>query len=310
MIRHSFCQRTPWRTDERQPRHILWGDISCCHLFLCFEELKEGPSKSTHLGETGKTHLLAHLGTDGLHSGHVARDLDVCLGMSVLQDAMISLPLRTKNGRGFLEVHKVILPHRLFAAMWNNGSEDFEYFWYGAGKMRLKSFWQSLPIEKRPRETDLETTIPLKLFGDGVAVLGISKTWGKTVQSYILSSMLAGAEGRSSQVLLTLLWKNKLPHESYRKWWRCLTWSLKSLHSGTWPDRDMFDQPYPEGSLSQRLAGTPLAGHYKAHVLALTGDLEFIHTGYELQSPNSLQPCSRCNCNSSTRPWTDTRSPP
>ena len=46
----------------------------------------------------------------------------------------------------------------------------------------------------------LDKTVPLKLFGDGVAVTGISKSWGKSMDSFLMASLLATTSSKTSEV--------------------------------------------------------------------------------------------------------------
>ena len=140
----------------------------------------------------------------------------------------MKLPLRTKIVNQTIElIHKVVLPHRLWASMWENGASEFEQFWMGNDRSKLRNFWMGLPPDHRPAREHLDTTIPVKFFGDGVAVLGISKTWGKTAHAFLVTPMVTAAMGRSSQVLLSILWKNKLAPGAYRKFMQCLSWSFQ-----------------------------------------------------------------------------------
>ena len=59
------------------------------------------------------------------------------------------------------------------------------------------------------------------------------------------------------------------------------------MAAGEWPEYNAIGMRYPADSIGGRLAGTALANGWKAMLCAVTGDLEFHASGYELQNPNS-----------------------
>ena len=252
---------------------------------------------------------LANLGTSGVHSGHMARDLQGCLPTSPLDEALVKVPLRVLVNSQFVEaIHRIILPHRLFASMWLQGGEEFQRYWFDGNVKNLEKFWAMMPDRKKPAAEHIKVTIPVKLFGDGVAVLGLAKSWSKSLHAFLLTPLLSGSSGKDMHILLTVLWKSKLAPQSFNKFWRLMAWSLDALNRGVWPHEDMFGRQFAPGSVAHSKAGKPLAGHFRARVVAITGDLEFLHTGYGLQNSNSLFPCSKCQCNTTNIPWTDTLS--
>ena len=46
----------------------------------------------------------------------------------------------------------------------------------------------------------LRRTVPLKLFGDGVACTSISKSWGKSVDAFLMASLLSSSSTKTSEV--------------------------------------------------------------------------------------------------------------
>ena len=298
----SAGPRTPSSLVTSLLKNYFSGDISASALReICNSAQQDGASHP----DIAK---LAKLGTEGAYSGHIARDLEGCLQPSSLSDALVRMPLKTKMGNKLVEtIHRVVLPHKLFAAMWSTGQNEFQEFWCGGDTQNLINFWRALPTHLRPRADLMDKTVPLKFFGDGVAVLGINKSWGKSVQSYLLTPLVTNASGKARHILLNILWKDRLAPEAFKKWWKILAWSLEALLAGVWPHTDANGAVFPDGSESALKAGTPLAGNFRGRVTALTGDLEFLHLGYCLNSPNSLMPCSKCKANSAEVPWTDSR---
>ena len=72
-----------------------------------------------------------------------------------------------------------------------------------------------------------------------------------------------------------------------RTFWQILAWSLQCLAAGVWPDKNAQGVAYARESPAGKLAGKRLAGGWRALLCAVTGDLEFHFSGYELQNPNS-----------------------
>ena len=267
---------------------------------ICYSAMQDG-------ADHPDIQKLSRLGTSGVYSGHMARDLDLALPPSTLIDALAKVPLRTMvNNRVVEAIHRIVLPHRLFASMYLQSTTEFQKYWFGNDREALTAFWRALPERKRPEPQHMDHTIPLKLFGDGVAVLGVGKSWSKTMLAFLLTPLQSGVSGKESHILLTTLWKAILTPQGFAKFWQLMSWSLTALSSGLWPSVDMFGRPFPPGSDSAIQAGKALAGPFRGRIVALTGDLEFLHSGYGLQNSNSLRPCSRCRCDSDAVPWTDT----
>ena len=250
---------------------------------------------------------LASLGTRGMHTGHIARDLTGNLGKSFLEDALGVVHLRTLDQKRVVQAgYMAFLPHRVFWAMHQHSESVFQEFW-GADPGPLGKFWRALPASSRPAPHLQEWTIPCKFFGDGVACLGLNRTWGKSVHAYLLAPMLGDTPNRVRQILISALWKSRLTTQGERDWWSVVAWSLQALHDGRWPEKDFRGNEFAPDSLEAKYRGRDLAAGWRGRVLCLSADLEFVASGLGLQNPNSLEPCSKCKANSSTIPWTDGR---
>ena len=251
---------------------------------------------------------LSYMGTEGIHTGHVARDLMASLRPNWLDGAMTKMTMNLKvAGRQIAAPFAAVLPHKLFSVMWHENRELWQDFWGGGDLSKLRDWWGALPRSKQPPRNQWNTVVPIKLFGDGVCVLGISKSWGKSCHAYLLCPMLTKETSRCNQVLLSFLWKKSLTAGSLDKWWQTLKWSFDSLASGKWPWTDPWGQAFAEGTENHQKAGEWLAEGRTARLMAITGDLEFLASGYGLRSPNSLSPCSKCQANSTCTPWTDSQ---
>ena len=74
---------------------------------------------------------------------------------------------------------------------------------------------------------------------------------------------------------------------AYRTFWQIFAWSLQCMATGVWPAKNVHGTPYAADSPGGKLAGSALAGGWRALLCAMIGDLEFHDVGYELQNPNS-----------------------
>ena len=73
-------------------------------------------------------------------------------------------------------------PHRFMAALWESDQQAFLDHWCEGSEQALLEFWEGLRGTKlyaKAAKMGLSKTVPIKLFGDGVAVTGVSKSWGK-----------------------------------------------------------------------------------------------------------------------------------
>ena len=142
---------------------------------------------------------------------------------------------------------------------------------------RLEQFWDAVgglawvknhPLSER---VDFKSrTVPLQLFGDGIAVLGVSKSWGRSVEAFTIQPLLSLLPTKYGTVLLSLIWKGRRHAQLIPKMWRILAWSLRALATGKWPSSDWKGVPYEENSVEGQKANSFLAGGYAAVVVAQT----------------------------------------
>ena len=134
----------------------------------------------------------------------MARDLHKLLHHGPLQEALtrVLLPITTNNAE-VLVAHSILLPHRVFAALWQADKDAFMQQWCGGSRESLVSFWAGMKgtaVYEKAKRMGFANTIPLKLFGDGVAATGISKSWGKSVDAYLFASLLSDSSSKTSEV--------------------------------------------------------------------------------------------------------------
>ena len=116
------------------------------------------------------------------------------------------------------------------------------------------------PIKDKP---DFKTSaVPLRIFGDAVAVLGLAKSWGQSTDCISISSYLNFGPSKYSHMIFTLIFKSKKVSTTMKKVWRILRWSLDALFQGKHPPRNVDGSEWPDGSWQRSVANQPLAGGY------------------------------------------------
>lgn len=217
----------------------------------------------------------------------------------------------------------ILLPHELFASMYEKpefwrksicGSDDC-----------LESFWESFskhpaflgnPIQKV--DNYRRTMVPLALHGDEVPVFGVGKIWARSALAFSWASLAANALGSTGEEVMIYCWGcfEKFTTATVGNtlgtldvFWQVLQWSFLALFEGKWPSADWRGVKYNRTSPEGRKAGQPLAGKYRACLLQICGDLDYLTKW--LQVPNSTnhsRPCCQCKCTfSGTQTWLDCR---
>lgn len=268
---------------------------------------------------------LAHLGSTGAYPGNMHRELCSKLKESVVSSSQSTIEVVYKNVRGsfgaFLRRHvPILLPHELFSAIYHKYPEAFVSSILGGGPHNIKEFWSAMrgsryfanhPFAAR---RDLQSKgVPLALHGDGVSVVGVKKTWCKSVDAYSWSSLLAKGELITTNFLVFIgYWQLMLSQpdlNTHNTFSKLLAWSFYWLAVGKWPTRDVHGNPYPEHSPQARRAREQvyLAGGYYGVLYIIRGDLEHMHKAYNFPSAGAGERCACCKANTSDIPWTDAR---
>ena len=140
-------------------------------------------------------------------SGHVARDLTNRLRPSPFQSAMehVLLPVH-KDSKVIQEEHSILLPHKLWSHMYSYDEGLFVEYFLGGSSGNASRFWKSMADTKlitklQMLNLDPSKTVPLKFFADGIACTGISKTWARSADAFLFSSLLGSRNSKISEVL-------------------------------------------------------------------------------------------------------------
>eukprot|EP00971_Amphidinium_carterae_P348390 6490463-Amphidinium_carterae.3 len=132
---------------------------------------------------------------------------------------------------------------------------------------RLKSYWRAVRhCEWCQGLDDFEHLIPCRLFGDGVQVSGLGKSWGRSLSCLTLSGMLNQSRSKLQQLLLGVWWKKQEREGTLQAIYTVLSWSLEALRTGLYPSHS------PSGDLlNDELGGQYLANGYRGIVLVRSG---------------------------------------
>ena len=116
----------------------------------------------------------------------------------------------------------MILPHQLFAALFEYDRGIFIDKLCGGSEDRIARFWNEMaghpaygqghPLHLRP---DHRTKcIPLSLHGDGVTAIGLAKSWGKTVDAMSWASVLSKGSTISTQFMIYIIYWSSIVFEA------------------------------------------------------------------------------------------------
>lgn len=268
---------------------------------------------------------LASLGSRGLYPGNMHVELTNHLRPSNLVQQCSSMVVFYKNTnvlKGGIVSGRVpiLLPHELFAIMWREYRESFCECLFGNQPDRIAKFWTAMEksayFKQHPMSTRLdlkERGIPLSLHGDGVSIVGINKTWTKSVDAYSWSSIIGQGSLKSTNFLIFVeYWKllvQTAGMDTHMRLMKLLQWSFYWLSIGKWPTRDEHGVQYPPDSVEARRASEDpfLAGGYYGVLYLVKGDLEHMHKAFDFKAAGGADRCSCCQANTSDVPWTDCR---
>lgn len=103
--------------------------------------------------------------------------------------ASVKLSILDRLQRQHEVEHAILLPHLIWAALWEAGPAVFERHMLPAGKQQTTAFWHSMQqhpaLDGHPMLAVAdwrETFIPLSLHGDGVPVTGCGKSWAAGIE--------------------------------------------------------------------------------------------------------------------------------
>ena len=244
---------------------------------------------------------MANLGTSGLHTGNIRRDL-----LRLQLPAQHPEPLKVRvpyiDIKGNSEVHlfcdgHVCMPNELFDMMYRKHRKFFDEKILGEGPGR---FWDQVcdddPRLQGPSLVHVpdwkDRAVPLTVFGDGVSFTRA----GNSLHCLCWGSMLGSGWSKDS-LFLAACWPKgacavRATHgvATLDVFWSWLRLGFDALFHGRHPSTD------PDGSkLKSPLAGKSVAdGEYFGVVWGIAADLEYAANQLGLPHWNSRAPCGWC----------------
>ena len=213
---------------------------------------------------------VARVGTFGKHTSNVCRDVtQLTRRIQFRGTTRLSLPLKLPGcivSRPVLE--DVLLPHRALAEMYNRFPASFAERICPSSD-RLLDFWTS--IRKHPNVALLDhllrdvpdwrrKCIPLKLHVDAVPVVGVGKSWSKSMDVYSVTSLVGRGTTLQMHMLIwaamsSLMAKSDTikSRDTKHVFWKWLCWSFNQLKNGVVAANDPMNR-------AQLDAGYPLFG--------------------------------------------------
>lgn len=144
----------------------------------------------------------------------------------------------------------ILLPHELFSSIW----EWYPNTWKKhilPSTDRLREFWRTNQFHPsmashslKTRENFQSRAIPFSFHGDDVPITGVGKAWCALMTTFSMCSMVAKGETRDMQFMIygvfeRLRVKDPDPSkDTLGVFFSILSWSLRWLYLGQWPDRD------------------------------------------------------------------------
>ena len=268
---------------------------------------------------------MAKIGAGGKFPANMQRDLMTISGNFPLLKAETVVPnIRVKSLKqeGFTEAMdlKFILPHKLFAILFESVPTAFQSSVLGEDASNVPRFWAAMKdnpvLAARPDlqgRADLAKVVPIALHGDGVAYQQVRAAGGKSLEVLSWSSLLSKGPTKTNSFLMFLIAKSLVKDQgigqTWPRVWRVLSWSLRALSAGVWPMTNWDNEDFEEGSLDFEKRGTPLADGFSGVVFVLRSDIEFLALHFKLNHPSSNFPCALCQADRAmdSKPWTDCR---
>ena len=172
---------------------VLWGhsppQLLQKVMSLAAEDMRNHAAGTLDMGHVDK---LAGLSTGGIYPNNIWRDLKRLLPQPKLPKLhFMWLPMQHNVLGRFCRNVPMLLPHELFASIYNNYPEMWRKIVYGS-QQTCQKFWNSVSesphFKQHPvrfRHNFATLCIPLKLHGDGTPVTGLGKSWGKLMDIFL-----------------------------------------------------------------------------------------------------------------------------
>ena len=290
--------------------HWSWGLVSAPFVQKCCAAAVADGIRHPHVQR------FATCGSGINNEVNVHRDFMRVLCKPDMYNAIATIQLPMKHnvrsvGWDWEETH-VMLPHLLFATLYEKYNESFEARLVGDFN-RIRKFWEELesvgcpryaahPVRCRDNHKDF--AIPIKLHGDGVPVVGVSRAWCKSANVLEWSGLLAPGSTIDTlwpiYILYPLLAVALAAANTKEMLYKEVLWSLHWLWLGEYPTTDSSGRP-------MRRTKRWLAGGYYCVLWKILSDMDWRVSELGMEDYRSNNPCVFCGVNCSDIPWTDFR---
>lgn len=265
--------------------------------------------------------ILAKLGTDGSHPGHVWRDLKNMPDPLHSSLYTARVPMKVPAGRSTMADLDILAPHLVLNALYHGHRGQFNEKMLGGGPENVATFWESQvdhpmfanhPMHTRTGASFSTHGIPIAIHRDEVPVLHPGKQWCKMVECISWSSCLCRGPVNLVNIVIAFIFSLmyvRLPglctHDAI---WKVVCWSLTACYEGKFPSEDPSARPYTEG-INARRAGQWLADGYFLVLWLLRSDLDYMKSAFRGADYGGNQaPCNSCAATGDDEcPWTDCR---
>ena len=216
---------------------------------------------------------LASIGTHGKHAQNCRNDLfSRVASVPKLVASVFMLPFKSlKHASGWnFEPADLLLPHQVFSQMYARYTDSFHKLFVPSVATILE-FWTAVrqhPLLRNNPLLDIPdwmtTVVPFWMHGDGVATVGVAKSWSKMMDCISFGSVLSTHNTTFDACFMS--WatykaacstKDGLGH-TMNTYWGIMRWSWEVLLTGEHPYSNHLGVPYAPDSVEGLRAGEPL----------------------------------------------------
>ena len=272
---------------------------------------------------------LSSLGTFGTNPCHGRKQLfNSVLQKPNLKSTRFTIPLKdVTNTNGYtMEFQDLFLPHLWLHQMWTYYRDSWTRL-VCASQEVMRSFWDAMEPNPFLDGAEIKTipgykerVLPLWCHGDGVATVGVGKSWSRMMDCISFGSLLVSIRSFDMSWMAWTCFKSAQykaagAGDTMRTFWNIMKWSFEAAYEGRFPTHDHNGHPYIAGTTLGDLAGTPLAplpdGTFlRAMLFGNKQDLDFLAKDMGLRNHSAAIPCNWCPCTKYPHnvPWYDFRS--
>ena len=224
----------------------------------------------------------AECATWGKHGQNCQRDLMKAFGQPTGAPALYRarLPVKGKKGQQEFSDHPFVLPHELFAKIFQERRGFFNEHVLSDGEKRRRC-WDAL--ERHPFVQENEAWSEAKAAGLELVPLGLhcdAGAFNKNESLYALTwnSLVGQGTTKQKRYIITVLKKSSLLADgsTLAAMWRVVAWSLNALASGRHPSKDHDDADLDEDRAA--IGGNWLAEGVAGITLQMRGDWQWYRT--------------------------------